>query len=45
MLCAILAVVSPIPKPISKILQQGGDGEHSGLNKVLTVKDYFNKLD
>lgn len=26
-------------KPISKILQQGGDGEHSGLNKVLTVKD------
>ncbi len=26
-------------KPISKILQQGGDGEHSGLHKVLTVKD------
>jgi APA family basic amino acid/polyamine antiporter len=26
-------------KPTSTILQQGGDGEHSGLNKVLTVKD------
>jgi basic amino acid/polyamine antiporter, APA family len=26
-------------KPLSKILQQGGDGEHSGLHKVLTVKD------
>lgn len=26
-------------KPISKILQQGGDGEHGGLHKVLTVKD------
>ncbi|MFP9115392.1 amino acid permease [Flavobacterium sp. RHBU_3] len=26
-------------KPISKILQQGGDGEHTGLHKVLTVKD------
>lgn len=26
-------------KPISKILQQGGDGEHAGLHKVLTVKD------
>lgn len=27
-------------KPIGKILQQGGDGEHSGsLHKVLTVKD------
>ncbi|MCL9810059.1 amino acid permease [Flavobacterium luminosum] len=26
-------------KPLTKIVQQGGDGEHSGLNKVLTVKD------
>lgn len=26
-------------KPLTTILQQGGDGEHSGLNKVLTVKD------
>ena len=26
-------------KPTSIILEQGGDGEHSGLNKVLTVKD------
>ena len=26
-------------KSISTILKQGGDGEHSGLNKVLTVKD------
>ncbi|HLP64664.1 amino acid permease [Flavobacterium sp.] len=26
-------------KPTSTILQQGGDGEHSGLNKVLNVKD------
>jgi amino acid transporter len=26
-------------KPIAKILQEGGDVEHSGLNKVLTVKD------
>lgn len=26
-------------KSISKILQQGGDGEHSGLHKVLTVRD------
>jgi APA family basic amino acid/polyamine antiporter len=26
-------------KPLGTILQQGGDGEHSGLNKVLTVKD------
>ncbi|MXN89736.1 amino acid permease [Flavobacterium sp. Sd200] len=26
-------------KPISKILQQGGDGEHDGLHKVLTVRD------
>lgn len=26
-------------KSTSTILQQGGDGEHSGLNKVLTVKD------
>ncbi len=26
-------------KPTSIIVQQGGDGEHSGLNKVLTVKD------
>jgi amino acid transporter len=26
-------------KPTSTIVQQGGDGEHSGLNKVLTVKD------
>jgi APA family basic amino acid/polyamine antiporter len=26
-------------KPISKIVQQGGDGEHEGLNKVLTVRD------
>lgn len=26
-------------KSTSIILQQGGDGEHSGLNKVLTVKD------
>ncbi len=26
-------------KPISTIVKQGGDGEHSGLNKVLTVKD------
>lgn len=26
-------------KPLTTILQQGGDGEHSGLNKVLNVKD------
>lgn len=26
-------------KPIETILKQGGDGEHSGLSKVLTVKD------
>lgn len=26
-------------KPTSTILKQGGDGEHSGLNKVLNVKD------
>jgi APA family basic amino acid/polyamine antiporter len=26
-------------KPIATIIKQGGDGEHSGLNKVLTVKD------
>ncbi|SFQ42451.1 amino acid permease [Flavobacterium akiainvivens] len=26
-------------KPISKILQQGGDGEHGGLHKVLSVRD------
>ena len=26
-------------KPIATILKEGGDGEHSGLNKVLTVKD------
>jgi basic amino acid/polyamine antiporter, APA family len=26
-------------KPTSTIVQQGGDGEHSGLNKVLNVKD------
>ena len=26
-------------KSIQKIVQQGGDGEHSGLNKVLTVRD------
>ncbi|RXR19331.1 amino acid permease [Flavobacterium amnicola] len=26
-------------KPLGTILQQGGDGEHSGLNKVLNVKD------
>ena len=26
-------------KPISKILQQGGDGEHGSLHKVLTVRD------
>ena len=26
-------------KPTSLILEQGGDGEHTGLNKVLTVKD------
>ena len=26
-------------KPTAIILEQGGDGEHSGLNKVLTVKD------
>jgi APA family basic amino acid/polyamine antiporter len=26
-------------KPIEIILKQGGDGEHSGLSKVLTVKD------
>ncbi|MCL9805848.1 amino acid permease [Flavobacterium amniphilum] len=26
-------------KTLASILQQGGDGEHSGLNKVLTVKD------
>jgi len=26
-------------KPISKILQQGGDGEHGELHKVLTVRD------
>ena len=26
-------------KPLTTILQQGGDGEHSGLNKVRTVKD------
>jgi APA family basic amino acid/polyamine antiporter len=26
-------------KPTSTIVQQGGDGEYSGLNKVLTVKD------
>jgi len=26
-------------KSISTTVQQGGDGEHSGLNKVLTVKD------
>lgn len=26
-------------KSLTKIVQQGGDGEHSGLNKVLTVKD------
>jgi amino acid transporter len=26
-------------KPISSILKEGGDGEHSGLSKVLTVKD------
>ena len=26
-------------KPTSLILVQGGDGEHTGLNKVLTVKD------
>lgn len=26
-------------KPIGKILQQGGDGEHDGLHKVLTVRD------
>ncbi|MBC7605545.1 MAG: amino acid permease [Burkholderiales bacterium] len=26
-------------KPLTTIVQEGGDGEHSGLNKVLTVKD------
>ncbi|WP_116787214.1 amino acid permease [Flavobacterium psychrotrophum] len=26
-------------KPIGKILQQGGDGEHGSLHKVLTVRD------
>jgi basic amino acid/polyamine antiporter, APA family len=26
-------------KPISKILQQGGDAEHGGLHKVLSVRD------
>ncbi|WP_298137141.1 amino acid permease [Flavobacterium sp.] len=26
-------------KPTSTILQQGGDGDHSGLNKVLNVRD------
>ena len=26
-------------KSIQKIVQQGGDGEHAGLNKVLTVRD------
>jgi amino acid transporter len=26
-------------KPITTILKEGGDGAHSGLNKVLTVKD------
>ena len=26
-------------KPISKIMQQGGDGEHSSLRRVLTVRD------
>jgi APA family basic amino acid/polyamine antiporter len=26
-------------KPIGKILQQGGDGEHDSLHKVLTVRD------
>jgi basic amino acid/polyamine antiporter, APA family len=26
-------------KPISSILKEGGDGEHAGLNKVLTVRD------
>lgn len=26
-------------KPIATILKEGGDGAHSGLNKVLTVKD------
>ena len=26
-------------KPTTIIMQQGGDGEHSGLNKVLTVRD------
>jgi hypothetical protein len=28
-------------KPISKILQQGGDGEHSGLNKVFLQELQF----
>ncbi|WP_310556391.1 amino acid permease [Flavobacterium sp.] len=26
-------------KPLGTLLQQGGDGDHSGLNKVLNVKD------
>ena len=26
-------------KPTSTIIEQGGDGEHSGLNKVLNVRD------